>query len=295
MNGRTTLFVLLFTLLMGCQRDPLARLATAKPTLLGKNSLSRNSMQWNNAYVPRDREIYYTVSDSGGTGIYSARWIEGTFERSGRLPFPGNDQSSDVFVNSRNDLLLFTSFRPEFEGDGIRDWNLWKSVRTDDTWGSAELLFEINPGGNQFHPTMARNGALYFSSAAEGSSHTDIYLTEPKDGVYRVAHPLPAHINTPGLEGDPFIAPDESYLIFAGTDRPDSMGKTDLYITFFTGGRWTDPVSLGEDINSQGYDNSPFVPEGTDYLLFTSSRGSSEENTYFNHYIVRFDPDDFRK
>lgn len=52
---------------------------------------------------------------------------------------------------------------------------------------------------------------------------------------------------------------------------------------------------LGKTINSKGFDGSPFVTHDGKYLLFTSSRGSTDENTFFNHYIVPFNPEKYNK
>jgi len=78
--------------------------------------------------------------------------------------------------------------------------------------------------------------------------------------------------------------------------------------------KWTDPVNMGEDINSDKVDGSPYVtPEGN-YLIFTSGRTlkgikesatrsyvdfsntiSSSDNGSLNFYIVNLDVGKYRK
>lgn len=97
------------------------------------------------------------------------------------------------------------------------------------------------------------------------------------------------------MEGDAYISPDESYLIFAGFERGQNLGKSNLYISFRNKGVWTAPVWLGKNINSNGYDGSPFVTHDGKYLIFTSSRGSTDENTFFNHYIIPFNSEKYNE
>ena len=75
----------------------------------------------------------------------------------------------------------------------------------------------------------------------------------------------------------------------------DNLGFSDLCISFHLGnGQWTAAKSLGKEINSEGFDGSPFITENGKYLIFTSSRNSPNSNSFFNHYIVRFDAEDYR-
>ena len=49
----------------------------------------------------------------------------------------------------------------------------------------------------------------------------------------------------------PFIAPDESYLIFT-SDRKGNFGGGDLYISFHNidTDTWTEPINMGAPINT---------------------------------------------
>ena len=88
---------------------------------------------------------------------------------------------------------------------------------------------------------------------------------------------------------------DKSFIIFASFGRDDNMGFSDLYISFNEGNnKWTKSKSLGISTNSAGYDGSPFVTQDGKYLVFTSSRNSPGENSFFNHYIVRFNAETYR-
>jgi len=79
---------------------------------------------------------------------------------------------------------------------------------------------------------------------------------------------------------DPFIAPDESYIIFA-SDRPDGFGGGDLHVSFRQDdGTWGEAINLGSTINSPQTDFCPSVTKDGKYLFFSSRR--PYEGTYPN-------------
>ena len=74
----------------------------------------------------------------------------------------------------------------------------------------------------------------------------------------------------------PFIAPDESYLIW-DSERPDGFGDSDLYISFKqSDGTWGKAINMGETINSDKWDAYATVTSDGKYLMF--NRGISKGN-----------------
>ena len=72
----------------------------------------------------------------------------------------------------------------------------------------------------------------------------------------------------------PAYWPNEERLIFA-SDRPDGFGGMDLYEIVRIGGQWSEPVSLGEEINSDGHEIFPFI-HYSGHLIFASNREGTE-------------------
>ena len=280
-------------LVIGCHKgnDSFKKFENASiPMVLGQGSLSTDSIQWNNVFVQNTKELYFTKMDRSASVIYKMTYEDHTFEDLQAVDFPKDSPHSDVYVNPAGDLMLFSSLMKEHENDTVSDWNIWRSVRINAQWQKPELFFETNMEGNQFYPWLTDSGNLYFAITPHGSGNSDLYVSDYENEKHTTPKALPSHINSSKLEGDAFVAADESYLIFAGFERVQNLGKSDLYISFNNEGSWTTPVWLGEKINSNGYDGSPFVTHDGKYLIFTSSRGSTDENTFFNHYIVRFNP-----
>ena len=57
----------------------------------------------------------------------------------------------------------------------------------------------------------------------------------------------------------PYIARDESYLIFSGNSK-ENPDRFDLYISFRDeSGKWTEKINLGNKINTEGAERFPGV------------------------------------
>lgn len=71
-----------------------------------------------------------------------------------------------------------------------------------------------------------------------------------------------------------FLSDDQRYLLMS-VERDDTHGGRDLYVSFNQGnGNWSEPMNLGDQINTPDIDSSPFVASD-DSTLFFSSRGYS--------------------
>lgn len=75
-------------------------------------------------------------------------------------------------------------------------------------------------------------------------------------------------INTGKWIAHPFIAPDESYLIW-DSEREGGYGDSDLYISFRQeDGSWGPAINMGEDINTEREDIYGSVTPDGKYLFF---------------------------
>jgi len=80
------------------------------------------------------------------------------------------------------------------------------------------------------------------------------------NGKYEEPKLLPKKINS-GKSFHPFIAPDESYLLFDG-EREDGYGDSDIYISFRQqNGTWGNPINLGDKINTKAWEASAEIIE----------------------------------
>lgn len=151
--------------------------------------------------------------------------------------------------------------------------NIWAVTWTGEGWTDPVMLgASINTEDYyENYPTVANDGTIYYMSWRPGSvGKTDIYRSRNVDGKYALTENLGPPVNSAESDQDPFVAPDGSYLIVCLTGRDDSLGGYDLYVSFSAeDGSWSEPVNLGEGVNTPGPEFRPSVTPDGNYLFFT--------------------------
>ena len=117
-----------------------------------------------------------------------------------------------------------------------------------------------NSEAYQYHPCIVGDTSVYFSSST-GYVCRSQYI----NGAYQPRVILPKPVNYFGAQtwGDPYVAPNESYMILKQI-RPEGFGQNDIYISYRkTDGTWTNPKNLGNVINTPGDELSgDITPDG---------------------------------
>jgi hypothetical protein len=154
-----------------------------------------------------------------------------------------------------------------------RDWALWVAEKEGNGWSAPKNLGNVvNFQKRQDGPSVTEDGTLYFCSMY--GDYDGIYRAEFSNGLYSEREKLGSGINCGSPDGLPYIAPDESYLIFTSF-RSGSVGMSDLYICFRrSSGIWTTPKNMGPKINSEAKEGYPYVTVDGKYLFFYSTRVS---------------------
>ena len=137
-------------------------------------------------------------------------------------------------------------------------------------------------------PTLAEKGTLYFMSTRPGGQgQADLYRSVWKDGRFGSPENLGSPVNTADYESSPFIAPDESYLLFA-SDKPGGYGLSDLYVSFRNpDGAWGEPVNLGPTINEKGtVTRRPSVSPDGRFLFFLSGKTGRGDVYWVNSKVI---------
>lgn len=153
--------------------------------------------------------------------------------------------------------------------------NIWAVKLEMDGW-TEPVMFGRSINTDKYYenyPSVTVNGTVYYMSRREdGIGRTDVYRSRNLDGKYGKTENLGIPVNTEESDIDPFVAPDESYLIVC-REAAGGYGSYDLYIHFQRhDGSWTGPVNMGEEVNSSGFEARPYVTPDGKFLLFTSNR-----------------------
>jgi Tol biopolymer transport system component len=228
----------------------------------------------NAAFTPDGRTVYFTrkVADRFGVILVAHRRGAG-WTTPEVAPFSGRYADFDPFISPDGSRLYWISNRP-VDDRPKTDFDIWMVERQGTAWSAPiHLDAPVNSGDGEFYPTVAANGTLYFSSnRAGGKGRGDLYSSRPEGGRFAAVTSLGDSVNSTGFDGDPYIAPDESYLIFTGWGRPGGDTDGDLYITTNSGGAWSTPRPLGHGINSEAQEYAPIVSPDGRWLYFSSYR-----------------------
>lgn len=165
------------------------------------------------------------------------------------------------------------------------------STKQRDDWDTAVPF--------QFTKTLGNHGALTFSVDGQmllfsgcgwpgGKGSCDLYKSQYNNGQWSDPEILGARINSEQWDSQPALMPDGSEIIFA-SNRKGGFGGSDLYKSvLLEDGSWSAAVNLGNQINTEGNEMSPFVhPDGKS--LYFSSGGQPETMGKSDIYLSRMD------
>ena len=190
---------------------------TKLPVLLAPDLISSSLDEYNGTFSPDGKEFFFTTN-TPNKGIISYTRLDehGEWTKAMVAPFSGQYSEYDPLFSPDGDRLYFSSERPLNNEDSTGNTNIWYVEKQNTTWG------------DPIHVPLDRQGTFYSSVTREGDIYFNIWDTgdmykanNTKDG-YKVER-LSDTLNSENGEGDPFISPDEDYIIFRGYNN--SLGR----------------------------------------------------------------------
>lgn len=246
------------------------------PEIFAPGIVSTGAWEYGTAFSHDGKELYFAISYAPYDIIAVMKEENGRWTRPETASFSGQYSEHDMNFSPDGKRLFFNSKRPlNNKGESKDDEDLWFVTRTENGWSEPENLGPpINTEGSECYATLASDGTLYFHRYEKnGRADSDIFAAEYVNGRYEEPRRLGPEINSKYNEWDPYIAPDESYLIFSAVRRPDNIGVVDMYISFRReDSSWTQAKNMGEGLNSRGSENCATVTQDGQYLFFMSTR-----------------------
>ncbi len=201
----------------------------------------------------------------------------------------------DPIFSPDGKTVLFQSNRYVESMPNRRGFDIWAVDKLKHGWSRPyHLGNKINSDASESYASMAKNGSIYFMKENEKEEgNSDIYVSHLVNGEYQAPERLDLPINTAERESNPFISPNENYLIYFSSN-PKGFGDVDLYISFKHKNKWSSPKNLYRPINSELAEFCPFVHKKEKRLYF--SRQFKKNNRMIeNIYYVPFNSDDYGK
>lgn len=214
----------------------------------------------------------------------------------GRVSIEYKDNSAFLSPDTRE--FFFTRY-----GGEHKNWSLLSYKYANDVWHESVVMPRIgrpllSPDGNTLHlghRYKERTSSGWSEVKSLGKPYEDMEimrLTSSMQGTYvfdEIGLPegdgklkysrlingkreqpreFGEHINSGMYTAHPFIAPDESYLIW-DTEKTDGYGSQDLYISFRQkDGTWGKAINMGNKVNSSASEGGGYVSPDGKYLFF---------------------------
>jgi Tol biopolymer transport system component len=229
------------------------------PEIFAPNFISTEAdIEFAGSFTPDYQHYFFTKRIQGGTNrLFYTTYEDGAWTQPALSPVSEDLEEFEPFITPDGKTLFFSSKR------GIQgEYATYQSDFLDGTW---QIPVYLDNGINDtfaMYISVSSAGNMYFTGLDA------IYVIEKINGEYQ---PL----KSTGVHGShPYIAPDESYMLF---DR--TVGNsTYLYITVKNGFNWGTPTIFGSDVNQEGATQiCPSVtPDGKYFFFSRFIDGSSD-------------------
>lgn len=222
-------------------------------------------------------------------------------------PVPFNPVSIGEMINTRDDeywpsitvdgqTLMFTrqlntgNFRDNMS---LKHEDFYLSFLSEKGWEKAvNAGAPLNTRSNEGAQTISSNGNFMYFTACDrpdGLGSCDIYFSAFRNGQWTQPFNLGSPVNTSSWESTPSVSADGNLLIFSSS-RQGGLGGKDLWFSRINGnGKWSVPVNMGNILNTEGDEMSPFIHFDGRTLYFASDGRPGMGG--FDIYLTRLSED----
>ncbi len=146
------------------------------------------------------------------------------------------------------------------------------AIKTPVSFKPVNMGAGINSTQDEYLPVItADEKKIIFTRKA--SNNEDFFTSVKNQDKWLTAKSLSPNINTFEFnEGAQCISPDGNYLFFTGCNRPDGLGRCDIYISKWEGSEWSRPFNIGAPVNTSGWESQPSISADGRTIYFVSTR-----------------------
>lgn len=244
------------------------------PEIFAPKLVNTKAVELNAVFNTQMTEFFFTRIIDGNFIIHHSELKNGKWTTPAPIEmFPkGQNKSTAVdmsITQDGNTMYFLGVYQPDSIPDKGRP-DIWKSEKIEGQWQKpTRLPSPISTDEYvESYPVVVADGSLYFISDRPGGiGKRDIYRAQYLgDGKFDAPKSIGPIVNTESGSGDTFIAPDESYLIYS---TGNYRGNSGMHVSFKKDGEWTNPIYLGEPINTQWTDFCPYMSPDGKYFFFS--------------------------
>jgi len=213
------------------------------------------------AFMPDRREIYWNMRGKIWiTKLLNGRWTEPEIAS---FCEDGLHMDDNPFITTDGKKMFFTSTRSGSVSE--RKENIWFVEKKSSGWSEPKpVSSKVNAMKLHWGISVSNSGTLYFGGIGQDNyGSSDIYYSKLVNGVYSKPVNIGAQINSKDFNHCPYIAPDESYIVFSRFGR---TGRG-FYISFKDkADKWLKPVKIHKYLEGV----CPLISPDGKYFFFNS-------------------------
>jgi len=225
---------------------------------------TKDHIEFSCTFNPEMTEFYFArVGGSLGHNysIMVSKWVNGKLSDPVPVAFNTPYLENEPHITPDGRYMYFNSSRPVKGNKSI--YNIWRVKKVDHRWSRPEVF------RNGMFLSSAINGNIYYTDISDTNDPGIIVCAIYENNKYSQSSIVDGGVNTKYSDAHPFIAPDESYIIF-DSYRPGGYTKTDIYICYkLPDNSWSDAINLGKEINLKGDTGFASISPDQKYLFFT--------------------------
>lgn len=181
----------------------------------------------------------------------------------------------DEYVNQlqlNGSRLLFTRRHNDMNGDGDRMAEcLYESLMTEEGWtqpNNIDIDWDFSRHMGAAVVSADGKNLLFTACGVDGSSTCNLYMSS-WDGIRWTTPIALGDINSEQWDSQPSLSADGKEIFFSSRRN----GNADIYhVTLQDNGSWSEPMNLGETINTDGAEMAPFIHPDGKTLYFSSNK-----------------------
>ncbi|MDY8136009.1 hypothetical protein [Aquimarina sp. 2201CG5-10] len=228
------------------------------------------------SFSPKMDEMYFSPTVEGHSIVHFSKLKNGKWTIPKKANFT-KGRVRDEFsatVSLNGERIYFTTY------DSIYPLKMWYVNRDEDSWSEAKLLDSQINNEQVINLNDAKNGDLYYMKSTNRKQI--MYYAPIDNGKFPVGRKVGIDYGTHG-----FISPSQDFLMVVANKENDPSKDKDIHVCFKQkDGTWTQPINLGNPVNTHYREGSPTISPDGKYLFFNRY---DEESGNPNIYWVRAD------
>ena len=147
---------------------------------------------------------------------------------------------------------------------------VWMVRKTGNRWKTPVNIRHMLQSDGNVYPTSITGDGMYLYLVKMTNFGSDIYVSVFERQVWSPIEKLSKKINSKFFETHAAISNDGNTLYFT-SNRKGGFGGLDIYVSVKDDkGNWQDPVNIGNTVNTQFNETTPFILNDNKTLFFSS-------------------------